>query len=68
MVGVGEGGKESSLARASIVDFHGRIVLDEVTFYSRTSKRILKSNSSLSNNVSGLQTTAPNTVESGLKT
>jgi hypothetical protein len=30
MVGVGEDGKESSLARASIVDYHGRVVLDEV--------------------------------------
>lgn len=30
MVGVGEDGKESSLARASVVDFHGRVVLDEV--------------------------------------
>ncbi|KAG8689715.1 3'-5' exonuclease [Ceratobasidium sp. 394] len=29
MVGVGEDGKESSLARASIVDYHGRVVLDE---------------------------------------
>ncbi|QRV84386.1 exonuclease domain protein [Ceratobasidium sp. AG-Ba] len=29
MVGVGEGAKESSLARASIVDYHGRVVLDE---------------------------------------
>ncbi|KAF8599926.1 ribonuclease H-like protein [Ceratobasidium sp. AG-I] len=29
MVGVGEDGKESSLARASVVDFHGRVVLDE---------------------------------------
>ncbi|ELU42198.1 exonuclease domain-containing protein [Rhizoctonia solani AG-1 IA] len=30
MVGVGENGSESSLARASIVDFQGRVVLDEV--------------------------------------
>ncbi|QRV98444.1 exonuclease domain protein [Ceratobasidium sp. AG-Ba] len=29
MVGVGEDAKESSLARASIVDYHGRVVLDE---------------------------------------
>ncbi|KAF8716041.1 hypothetical protein RHS02_09970, partial [Rhizoctonia solani] len=29
MVGVGENGSESSLARASIVDFQGRVVLDE---------------------------------------
>ncbi|CAE6447545.1 unnamed protein product [Rhizoctonia solani] len=29
MVGVGENGLESSLARASIVDFQGRVVLDE---------------------------------------
>ncbi|KAG8739104.1 3'-5' exonuclease [Ceratobasidium sp. 414] len=29
MVGVGEDGKESSLARASVVDYHGRVVLDE---------------------------------------
>ncbi|CAE6460718.1 unnamed protein product [Rhizoctonia solani] len=29
MVGVGQNGSESSLARASIVDFQGRVVLDE---------------------------------------
>ncbi|KAL5638564.1 hypothetical protein ACGC1H_005286 [Rhizoctonia solani] len=29
MVGVGENGAESSLARASIVDFQGRVILDE---------------------------------------
>ncbi|CAE6471505.1 unnamed protein product [Rhizoctonia solani] len=29
MVGVGEDGSESSLARASVVDFQGRIILDE---------------------------------------
>lgn len=37
MVGVGEDGKESSLARASVVDFHGRIVLDEVRSLLRES-------------------------------
>lgn len=29
MVGIGPGGKESSLARVSIVDYNGAVVLDE---------------------------------------
>lgn len=30
MVGVGTGGKESSLARVSVVNYHGAVLLDEL--------------------------------------
>lgn len=57
MVGVGEEGEESSLARASMVDIEGRIVLDEVSL--STDLDGYQRPSSLSSNASGWSTIVP---------